>query len=95
MSNNTRMLLDQFLEQHKSERTTPLPNDTAFELCSCEQVLKDSELSVDELSTGIVGGGNDGGIDGVYAFVNEQLLADNQIFSIPISPPLDSAQGFP
>ena len=77
MSNNTRVLLDQFLEQQKSERTTPLPDDTAFELFVCEQVLKDSELSVDELSSGIVGGGNDGGIDGVYAFVNEQLIADD------------------
>ena len=77
MSNNTRVLLDQFLEQQKSERTTPLPDDKAFELFACEQVLKDSELSVDELSSGIVGGGNDGGIDGVYAFVNEQLIADD------------------
>ena len=77
MSNNTRVLLDQFLEQQKSERTTPLPDDRAFELFACEQVLKDSELSVDELASGIVGGGNDGGIDGVYAFVNEQLIADD------------------
>ena len=77
MSNNTRVLLDKFLEDQKSQRTTPLPDDTAFELFVCEQVLKDSELSVDELSSGIVGGGNDGGIDGVYAFVNEQLIADD------------------
>ena len=77
MSNNTRVLLDQFLEQQKNELTTPLPDDRAFELFACEQVLKDSELSVDELSLGVVGGGNDGGIDGVYAFVNEQLIADD------------------
>ena len=77
MSNNTRVLLDQFLEQQKNELTSPLPDDRAFELFACEQVLKDSELSVDELSLGVVGGGNDGGIDGVYAFVNEQLIADD------------------
>ena len=77
LSNNTRMLLDQFLERQKGEQSNPLPDDTAFELFACEQVLKDSELSVDELSSGIVGGGDDGGIDGVYAFVNEQLIADD------------------
>ena len=77
MSNNTRLLLDQFLEQQKSEQTTSVPDDTAFELFACEQVLKASELSFDELSTGIVGGGNDGGIDGVYAFLNEQVIADD------------------
>ena len=77
MSNNTRVLLDQFLEQQKSERTTSLHDDTAFELFACEQVLKDSDLSVDELSVGVVGGGNDGGIDGVYAFLNEQVIADD------------------
>ena len=86
MLNNTRVLLDQFLEQQKSERTTSLPDDTAFELFACEQVLKDSELSVDELSAGIVGGGNDGGIDGVYAFLNEQVIADDsEIFDIDFS----------
>ena len=77
MSNNTRVLLGQFLEQQKTDRTTSLPDDTAFELFACEQVLKDSELSVDDLSTGIVGGGNDGGIDGVYAFLNDQVIADD------------------
>ena len=80
------MLLDQFLEQQKTERTTGVPDDTAFELFACEQVLKSFELSVDELSTGIVGGGNDGGIDGVYAFLNEQLIADDSdIFDVDFS----------
>ena len=96
MSNNTRVLLDQFLEQQKSERTTPLPDDRTFELFACEQVLKHSELSVDELSSGIVGGGNDGGIDGVYTFVNEQLIADDSdIFDSDFSASRLSQWGYP
>ena len=71
------MLLAQFLAQQQSERTNPLPDDQAFELFACEQILKDSELSVDELPSGIVGGGDDGGFDGVYAFVGEQLITDD------------------
>ena len=77
MSNNTRMLLDQFLAQQKSDQVTPLSDDKAFELFASEQVLKDSDLSTEELSSGIVGGGNDGGIDGVYTFVGDQLINDD------------------
>ena len=86
MSNNTRRLLDQFLTQQKSEQITPLPDDKAFELFASEQVLKDSELSTEELSSGIVGGGNDGGIDGVYTFVGDQLINDDsEIFESDFS----------
>ena len=77
LSNNTRMLLDQFFAQQKSEQVTPLSDDKAFELFASEQVLKDSDLSTEELSSGIVGGGNDGGIDGVYTFVGDQLINDD------------------
>ena len=81
MANNTRMLLDQFLTQQKSEQTTPLSDDKAFELFASEQVLKDSDLSTEELSSGIIGGTNDGGIDGVYTFVGDQLInEDSEIF---------------
>ena len=87
MSNNARVLLDQYLEEQNSERINPLPADTAFELFACEQVLRGFELSSDELLSGIVGGGNDGGIDGVYAFVGEQLIADDsEIFGNDFSP---------
>ena len=85
--NNARVLLDQLLEKQESNRSTPLSDDTAFELFACEQVLKDSGLSIDELSSGIVGGGNDGGIDGAYAFVGGQLIADDsEIFDSEFSP---------
>ena len=77
MSNNTRMLLDKFLAQQKSEQATPLSDDKAFELFASEQVLKDSDVSTEELSSGIVGGGDDGGIDGAYTFVGDQLIDDD------------------
>ena len=81
MSDNTRVLLDHFLSQQKSESTTPLPDDSAFELFACEQVLKHFELTIDELALGVVGGGDDGGIDGVYTFVDDHLIAeDSDIF---------------
>ena len=86
LSNNTRVLLDQFLTQQKTEQGIPLADDIAFELFACEQVLKGSDLSTEELSSGIVGGGGDGGIDGVYTFVGDQLIDDDsEIFDSDFS----------
>jgi hypothetical protein len=45
-----------------------------FELFTSEQILKDYDLSYDELLGGIVGNGGDGGIDSIYMFVNDTLL---------------------
>ncbi len=76
MANNDLILLDQLLEQRMQEAGTGLSSDEFFEMFSAEQVLKDSDLSYDELSAGIVDGGNDGGIDSVYFFVNDSLYVD-------------------
>ncbi|MCU1614163.1 MAG: hypothetical protein JWO98_1703 [Frankiales bacterium] len=81
MANNELVLLDQVLKDRQAERTTPLPDDKAFELFACEQALRDHELSEDEVADGVVGGGNDGGLDGVYVFLNGVLLnEDSEVF---------------
>lgn len=86
MVNNSLMLLDLLLAQQNDEREVPLPADTAFELFACEQALKGHELSIDEIMPGIVGGGNDGGIDGVFTFLGDQLLTeDSEIFESDFS----------
>ena len=84
---NDLVLLDLLLDEQQQERDTPLPNDDAFELFACENVLKDANLSIDELQSGIVGGGGDGAIDGAFTFVDEQLLTeDADIFDGDFSP---------
>lgn len=77
MVNNDLVLLDQVLKERQAARTEPLPEDYAFELFACEQVLRDRDLSPEEVEAGIVGGGNDGGIDGVYVFLGDALLGDD------------------
>jgi len=59
------------------------PSHKPFELFACDQVLKGFDLSPDEISAGIVGGGNDGGIDGVYTFVNGELIAEDSDIFLP------------
>ena len=51
--------------------------DDAFEFFASEQALKDADLSVDELQAGVVGGNGDGGIDGVFTFLDQTLLAED------------------
>ena len=81
MSNNERVLIGQLLQQLQADQTTPLSESDAFEFFACDQVLKTSDPSGDEVTAGVVGGNNDGGIDGVYTFVNDQLITeDSEIF---------------
>lgn len=44
---------------------------SAFEYIASQQVLTQYDLDDDETARGQVGGGNDGGYDGIYIFVNE------------------------
>lgn len=76
MSTNAVVLLDELLKTRENERDgTPVPRDEAFELFSFEQALKNSELSPEEIAAGQVGGNDDGGIDGIYTFLNGNLIA--------------------
>jgi hypothetical protein len=75
--NNELALLDQVLKERQDERTVPLRDDDAFELFACEQGLRSRELSVDEIADGVVGGGDDGGIDGVYVLLGGVPLSED------------------
>ena len=53
--------------------------DKFFELFLAEQLLWARDLSWEELLDGIIGGGNDGGIDALYVFYNGILLASDTL----------------
>lgn len=75
---NAVVLLDAYLREKESEYgATPLPADEVFEIFSFEQALKGQDLSLDEVVAGQVGGGNDGGIDGVFTFLNGNLVDED------------------
>jgi len=42
-----------------------------------EQVLKDHDLSDDEIESGLVGAGGDGGTDGICIFANGELVRED------------------
>ena len=70
MSQNDVILLNRLLEQRREEVVQDLTDTEYFDVFTADQVLKDYDLSHDDLESGIIDGSGDGGIDSVYFFVN-------------------------
>lgn len=77
MSTNDLILLNQLLDQRLSEIGQGLTEGEYFEIFSSEQILKDDDLSYEELASGIIDGGGDGGIDSLYLFINDVPFNDD------------------
>ncbi|MFE2164533.1 AIPR family protein [Streptomyces sp. NPDC059447] len=77
MSANDRVLIDQMVEEWRNSRTVVLSFDAAFERFACEHALHGFGLSEEEVEAGVMGGSDDGGIDGVYVFLGNRLLHED------------------
>lgn len=85
MAKNDRILLDGIIDDRVSLRLPSDKRDEAFEYLAFEQILKDYDLSSDEVLSGSVDGSRDGGIDGFFVLVNGHLLQDPESFLWPRS----------
>ncbi len=74
MSSQEAILIDALINKLHQEIADEMSLDKFFEIFSSEQILKDYDLSYDELEQGNIGNGNDGGIDSIYMFVNGTIL---------------------
>jgi hypothetical protein len=63
-------------EGWRRERAPTITVDRAFERYAIEYVLRDSDLSDEEIEYGWVGGPDDGGIYGIFFFVNRLLMQE-------------------
>jgi hypothetical protein len=77
MSQNDLILLNQLLDQRLASSGPGSDATEFYEMFSAEQILKDEDLSYEELETGLIDSGGDGGIDGFYFFVNGTLFSDD------------------
>lgn len=71
--------LEANFQSWKKDRADSLTNADAFERYAIEQVLKDYDLSDEELDSGHLGGSDDGGVDGMYFFINRTLVQDDTV----------------
>ena len=77
MLSNDQIILDQLLAQRRQDLAPQTSDSSFFEFFTAEQVLKDFDLSYDEIDSGLVGDGGDGGIDGIYVLVNGDLVQED------------------
>lgn len=83
MAKNDTILLDGIIDDLVDQKKPSDRRDEVFEYLSFAQILKDYDLSPDEINLGSVDGENDGGIDGFFVFVNGHLLSDETSFTWP------------
>ena len=77
METNDQIILKQILDQKHTAVAPALSFNEFFEVFSSEQILKDYNLSYDEIQAGIVDNGGDGGIDSIYLFANGDLIQED------------------
>jgi len=77
---NDQIILEQIIKEKCSESEDELSLSEYFEIYTASEILKDYDLTYDDIMYGIVGDGGDGGIDSIFTFVNgEQLKEDTEI----------------
>lgn len=83
MARNDTILLDGIIEDRMQENNPSSDKGEVFEYLVLEQVLKEYDFSSEEIESGWVDGGHDGGIDGLYIIINGHLLLDVNDFVWP------------
>lgn len=76
-SNNDGIILNSIIQRKRQEWANTLSQDEYFEIFAFDQVLKDYDLSYDELLSNQVDGKDDGGIDGFFNFLNKEILNED------------------
>jgi hypothetical protein len=77
MTGNDRIILEKILEQKHQEVAPTLTASKYFEIFTAGEIVKDYDLSYDEIESGIVGDSGDGGVDAIYLFLNGELAQDD------------------
>src|SRR5438105_3087911 len=77
MAANDVIALNANFATWQSERMPGLTGVDPFEYYCVEQFLKPFVVSDDEILSGLVSGGGDGGADAVYFFVNRRLVQED------------------
>jgi hypothetical protein len=81
MAKNDTVLIDSLLRKMQEDSGKDIGD--LFEKMVLEQILKNFDLTDEELEFGWIDGSHDGGIDGFYIFINGRLLTDASDFLWP------------
>jgi hypothetical protein len=78
---NDQIILAKIIQEKCAESESELSISEYFEIYSASEILKDHNLTYDDISYGIVGNGGDGGIDSIYTFLNGELLKEDTVIN--------------
>ncbi|HGM7396571.1 TPA: AIPR family protein [Serratia marcescens] len=78
MSKNNQVLVEQIIKSECAENKSYKNEDEFFEFFSASQILRDFDLSYDQIEDGICGNALDGGVDSMYIFVNGDLICGDE-----------------
>ncbi len=77
---NDQIILEQIIKEGCEELDNEMTIQEYFEIYAAAEILKDFDLSVDDINYGVVGNAGDGGIDSIHTFINgEPLKEDTEI----------------
>ena len=85
MAKNDAILIDGIIAERQAAPTRKADVGEEFEWLSIQQILKDYDLSDDQLESGWIDGQHDGGIDAIYLLVNGHFVDDISSFIWPRS----------
>jgi hypothetical protein len=74
---NPQILLDELIKREHAENQQYQKEDDYFEFFAASQVLKERDLSDEEIDAGICDAALDGGCDSCYLFVDGVLINDD------------------
>lgn len=80
----TQQSIKSYIETEKKRIGNTLNSDEVFEYIAAQQILKSYLINDEDTERGIIGGGNDGGYDGIFVFLNEVLITGEDLCNLNI-----------
>lgn len=79
---NNQLLIKQCIEEDYADSEGYDSVNTYFEYFASKHILKDHDMSNDEIESGIIGGGLDGGCDAIYTLLNNEIVLHDQVSTL-------------
>jgi len=80
-ANNATVILDGCIEKFKNDNDLDLNESEVFELFSLNQIMKNEDVTFDNLANSITDGGQDGGIDSIIILHNGDYIEDDSEYN--------------
>lgn len=85
LTTNAQRILNELFQQDFSDNGSYAEESQYFEVFSSKQIMKSKDLSDEEVESGVLGSGNDGGCDSIYILFNGTYVTEDFASSITSS----------